>query len=507
LINSDLLKILLNVLVSHPVNLTNVIHQHAQSRPHDLAIIGSKARFSWALLDQLIWSCAQKFSLHGIRAGQRVGLCMAQPVIHLIASLALARMGAAHVAIPISEPAERRRRVVDQLALAAVVCDVAEIRAMFDHGIDLSRLPTDTPRPDQLSQLVSQDGDLPWLILQSSGTTGEPKFAELTHALALHRHARFSAMFNPRPDDIFWAASRPDFVVSKQRLTFSLMSGAAVCIPLDQQISTALLGFLNQNRITMACGTPSHMNRLIQLDIAMPSLRLFEARSAMIGEELRHQFKDRINPNLYVVYGTNEGDGLAMASPSLQSAAPDTVGTAAPGIAIQIVDAQDAGVPAFQTGRVRVSGPGLVCGYLNREHASRQAFKDGWFYPGDLGYLTDQGALILQGREDDMMIYDGMNIYPAEIERALDSHPCVDEVAAFSLRHPVYQETPVAAVTLKHEISETELIQHCQKQLGIKSPHVIFRLKELPKNPAGKILKRHLASIAAKLIHPSSSTP
>ena len=142
---------------------------------------------------------------------------------------------------------------------------------------------------------------------------------------------------------------------------------------------------------------------------------MFEARSAFINEKLRLDFKSKIRANLYVVYGTNEGEAIALASPDLQAGAPNTVGVATESIKIEVVNEQDISKPAFETGEVRVRGPGVVGSYLDNPEATAKSFKGGWFYPGDLGYLTKEGALVLQGRKDDMMIFDGMNIYPAEI--------------------------------------------------------------------------------------------
>ena len=152
----------------------------------------------------------------------------------------------------------------------------------------------------------------------------------------------------------------------------------------------------------------------------------------------------------------------------------------------------------LETGEVRVKGPGVVNAYVNNTEATSRSFKNGWFYPGDLGYLTQEGALILQGRKDDMLIFDGINIYPAEIENVLSSHPAVGEVAAFSINHEQFQDVPVAAVTLKEIVSEEELIRFCREPLGIKSPKRIFVVKDFPRNQMGKILKRELPAMVTR---------
>jgi len=480
------------------MNLIAPIHRHAQLRPDESAIITPERNISWSQLDKILWSTAALFNQHGLIAGDRVGITMAHPVLHLITSLALARIGVAHIAIPLSESSLARNALVEKLGLKQIICDTEKICSTSPNTILLKKLVAAELNQGEKQKLGSTDGQLTWLILQSSGTTGTPKFAELTHDMAHERVERFLALFNSQQSDIFWAASRPDFVVAKQRLTFNMIAGAAICLPHDNRISTELLDFLNQQKITLACGTPSHLHQLITIGQSIPSLRVFEARSAFINERLRADFKSNVTPNLYIVYGTNEGEALSCADPSLQSLVPNTVGIATGSIEIEVVDSSEAPPPSQTTGEVRVRGSGVVTSYLNNPEASAKSFKNGWFYPGDLGYLTDEGSLVLQGRKDDLMIFDGMNIYPAEIENVLSSHPAVNEVAAFALKHERFQDVPVAAVTLKQSVPEKDLIDYCKVPLGIKHPKRVFVLTEFPRNQMGKILKRELSAMVLK---------
>jgi len=173
------------------------------------------------------------------------------------------------------------------------------------------------------------------------------------------------------------------------------------------------------------------------------------------------------------------------------------VGLPTGSIRLEIVDALGEVLPAGQTGEIRVRGPGVVTAYLDNPEASANSFRDGWFHPGDLGYLTPRGALVLQGRKDDMMIFDGMNIYPAEIEQALADHPAVREVAAFAVPHEQLQDVPAAAVVLSQPACEAEQVEHARRTLGIKHPRRVFVLADFPRNAIGKILKRELRRMAA----------
>ena len=479
-------------------NLVDLLHRHAAERPDGLAVISSSGRLSRSQLDDLIWSTALALHGGGIRASDRVGITMLHPVLHLVACLALARIGAAQVALPAADGEQARTAIRDKLALKTVICDKTKLRDEIPGSILLDRIDTREVGAAQRDAIASRDPSLTWLILQSSGTTGSPKFAELSHEGALARFARYLPLFHTTADDVFWAASRLDFVVAKQRTLHALMAGASVCLPVGMPIAGALVEFLNRTGVTLACGTPSHLHQLIGVGTPMPSLRVFEARSAVIDEKLRQTFRNVVSPNLHIVYATNEGEALAHADPALQHEVPNTVGRPTGSVELQIVDDRGQPLPPGQTGEIRVRGPGIVGAYLGNPEATARSFRDGWFHPGDLGYLTPEGALMLQGRKDDMMIFDGMNIYPAEIENALCAHPAVREAAAFPLEHERFQDVPVAAVTLHGEASESTLIEHCKALIGIRHPHRVFVLEEFPRNPMGKILKRELVSIAAR---------
>lgn len=472
------------------MNLADLIQQHARAEPEAKAVVTPKGDLSRGALDRLVCSAALQLRERGLRAGDRASLAIRDPVLHLVASLAMTRVGVAQVVLPPGLAPDAERELFKRLGLANVVVDARLAQGAPPGAVAVGG--AGHPRTRTPHAADSNDPGLAWLLLQSSGTTGEPKHAVLTHAAAFERFQRYRSLFDCNAKDRFWAASKLDFVVAKQRTIYCLLAGATVCLPGDGGISQPTVEFLAASGVTLGCGTPAHLHQLVEVGRPMPSLRAFEARSAAISEKIRRQFKDVVSPHLHVVYGTNEGDGLAIAPPPLQGEVPGTVGRAAPGIDIEVVDENYQVLPPGKTGLVRARGSGVISCYVDAPDADARAFMHGWFYPGDMGYLTPSGALVLQGRCDDLMIYDGMNIYPAEIENALLLHPSVREAAAFPLPHERYQEIPVAAVTVTSPTREQELISYCVARLGRKSPRRVFVMASLPTNSMGKTLKREL---------------
>ena len=477
------------------MNVVDPIQLHAASRPDHPAVIHPRGQISWQQLDKGLWRAAALFHASGLRVGDRVGVAMQDPVLHLFAMLGLARIGVAHTATPVSDPVRARSAVAQRLKLKAVVCDAETGATPGIQSVLLNRAILNSGMASVDPGIACEQEDQTWLLLQSSGTTGDPKYAELSHGAAMERSKRFLPLFNCGVHDRFWPVSRLDFVVAKQRALYSLHSGAAVCLPVGIPISPRLIDFLRAAKVTMACGTPSHLHQLIALGgqaPVVPTLRCFEARSATISEPLREAFRRGFSKELYIVYGTNEGESLTLAAPELQHRVRNTVGMVTGSLELELVDETGTAVPSGTVGHVRVRGPGVVTEYLENPEASAKSFREGWFYPGDLACFTPERALVLQGRADDMMIFDGMNIYPAEIENALIEHPAVADAAAFPMQSERFQDVPAAAVILREPISAEELKSFCADRIGIKHPRFIRIVEDFPRNAMGKILKREL---------------
>lgn len=479
------------------MNLIDPIHQHAQSRANEAAVITPQGNISWAQLDKLIWSTSVTLAEKGLEAGDRVGIIMVHPVMHLIASLALARLGVANVAIPITESDLIRNELAHKLELKLIITDVKKLISATTNSFLLEKLVVTDVSPEQKQKLASKNSDLAWLLVNSSGTTGNKKFAELSHKLAQSRLVRLDSILGFQKSDIFWSGTAQDFAGGKQIITFCLICGVAICFPIGFSDLNKIIQFLKISGVTIGGATPSKIAALLDTDETLPRFRAFFTGSTFVSERLRKRFEDKTECFLTVVYGTNEVSWFTRTS-SNQIGKFESSNVGKPvddQVKIEIVDKFGNILALGQTGEIRLKVPGCIDNYLNDPDASSKSFKDGWFYPGDLGYKTEDGALILQGRKDDMMIYDGINIYPVEIENVLAAHPAINEVAAFSLKHDQFQDIPVAAVTLKETISEKNLIQYCKDFLGIKHPKRIFMINEFPRNKMGKILKRELPLI------------
>jgi acyl-CoA synthetase (AMP-forming)/AMP-acid ligase II len=225
---------------------------------------------------------------------------------------------------------------------------------------------------------------------------------------------------------------------------------------------------------------------------------------------VRKRIEENVSRNLYVRYAATECGSISMAGPGEHDEA-ETVGKVTNGVDLEIVDDRGNRLAVGESGQIRLRAPGVATGYLNSPEDTAKRFKAGWFYPGDVGCIHEDGRLGIQGRTDDMIILNGLNIFPAEIERVLEGHPDIGYAAALGLPSQVHGQIPVAAVELKENAvtSPAELRRFSRAKLGLKAPRRILILDSLPRNSQGKVLKRAILPLfkSAPGKHESPDSP
>jgi acyl-coenzyme A synthetase/AMP-(fatty) acid ligase len=227
--------------------------------------------------------------------------------------------------------------------------------------------------------------------------------------------------------------------------------------------------------------------------LRLPELKSLILSSSLITEPVRHKILTRITDRLFVYYGINEFGSVSIATPEDIHKYPGTVGRAYPGVEIAIVDDNGNPSSAGEIGNILLKSSGGLANYIDNFEATQKAFTKEGYYSGDMGRLLENGNLIFEGRKDDMMIFSGVNIYPRELESVLDAHPNVTESAVFPLMTQTHEAIPIAVVSIREPINESELLNWCTAELGWRSPKRIFFRESLPRNSAGKVLKRVLA--------------
>jgi malonyl-CoA/methylmalonyl-CoA synthetase len=341
-------------------------------------------------------------------------------------------------------------------------------------------------------------------MLYTSGTTGRPKGAPLSHAnLASNARVLVEAWEITARDVLLHALpifhAHGLFVAAHT----ALLAGARM-LWLARFDAGEVLRLLP--RATLMMGVPTFYTRLLDepgLDReACRSVRLFVSGSAPLLAETWHAFARRTGHQILERYGMSE-ILMHTGNPLHGERRPGTVGVPFAGSEVRIVDEADQDLPAGAIGQVLVRGPNVFAGYWRRDGRVGEDFVDGWFRTGDLGTLSADGYLTLVGRAKDLVITGGLNVYPSEVEAVVDALPGVLESAVIGLPHRDLGEAVTAVVRAAaggRPLDEATVIAHCKQRLaGYKVPKRVLFVAELPRNSMGKVQKRLLRETYAEL--------
>ncbi len=472
---------------------------------------GAGLRFSE--LDRRSDALAGALAVRGVAPGDRVGLLCPNGVDFVVAYLGVLKAGATLVPLNLLlSPREIAYILVDSGACALIyhvdfdaaarAAEGPPLRLRVGGGTSEAGLP-------RLADLIAEAGEAPnpsldpleavAAILYTSGTTGRPKGAMLTHGnLAANAASVAEVLGVTRRDRVLVVLPMfHAFAATVGVLTPLLHGAAVVSVPRFEPrlVSKAIA----DHRATLFLGVPSMYGVLLRLEDAAlsqwSSLRLCVSGGAAMPAAVMQGFELRFGVPVLEGDGPTECSPVTCVNPPRGVRKPGSVGLPVPRVEMRILDAQGLGVPDGTPGEVCVRGPNVMKGYFNQPEATREAFFGDWFRTGDLGTRDADGYFYLVDRIKDLIIVNGMNVYPRAIEEVLYAHPAVAEVAVVGDPHPGHGEIPVAHLALKPgaSASPAELRHWCRERLG---RHEIPRRIEihpvLPKNAAGKILKREL---------------
>jgi len=339
------------------------------------------------------------------------------------------------------------------------------------------------------------------VILYTSGTTGRPKGAELTHA-GLVRNAELTArtLLKNGDGDVIMGCL-PLFHVFG--LTCALNAGVAAgsTLTLLPRFDPAkALDIIGRDQVTIFAGVPTMYAAMLHLPGADPAkaatLRVCISGGAALPVEVLRGFEEKFGCMILEGYGLSETSPVASFNHPGTVRKPGSIGTPVEGVEMRIVDNDWQTVPDGEIGEIAIRGHNVMKGYWNRPEATAEVMSaGGWFRTGDMARVDEDGYYYIVDRKKDLIIRGGYNVYPREVEEVLHEHPAVAEVAVIGLPHPELGEEVGAAVALKPGASATpeELREHVRDRVAAyKYPRRVWLVDELPKGPTGKILRREV---------------
>ena len=475
---------------------SEVFRLHGRLRGRRTALRQGDRRIDFRSLDRAIDGLCHALRALGVARGDITGVALKDSPEHMIALLALARVGA--IILPMdwrwTEP--EKLAVAERYAARHVLAE--ELPAASAPGA--WHLPSEgwcaeSDRP-YLDPAVGDES--PLLLSLSSGTTGLPKGPCVTHRQFENRFMAYWLNLTMNAHDRFVLATPLYHGGGRGFALGTVFAGGTVSLFPPPYSPEELAAHVAEVRATSMFLVPTILRRLLDAGLpapAFPTLRKLISSGSMLYRDERLAVRERLTPQLYEIYSSTEGGACAIMGPEDMDAAPDSVGRPAFRVDVEVVDEQHRPLPAGEVGRLRYRSPASPREYFIGDGSD--AFRDGWFYPGDLACLDDDGFVTLHGRVKDMIIRGGVNIFPGDVEKVLIEHPAVSDAAVVGAPSRELGEELVAFVVSPQGVAREALIAHCEARLArYKVPRRLVFLPELPRNSSGKVVRADLVKLA-----------
>jgi len=466
----------------------------ARDTPARLAVVDGGHAIRYAALARDSRRLAALLAAQGLAPGDTVGLTIAAEVPHLLASLALLRLGCRQVTLPRRDPPQMRAAMASRLGLVALLGEQAAdaLPAGRMLHVDADRIARDAALDGAPLPPAPAGGGL---VFGSSGTTGRAKLMLVTEAMiaaqaeALRAHGR-----------VFHRALSHEANHAKRLQLRSIAIGGTEVLA-GPPMEGGLAALCRRHGIDRVHLSPSRAEALLdeaggRIAAAWPAATRIFSTGGRVPQALRRRLAAELAGPFHVHYGATETGTVSLAEPGEHEAEPETVGRAVQGVSVVVVDERGVALPPGEPGLLRIRSAGVIAGYLDDSAATQRSFRDGWFQPGDVGRITAQGRLVLAGRADEMMNLGTIKIFPAEIEATAEGFPGLVDCAAFATHGGALGDIPMLAVVARDGFDPAALLALCRARLGLRAPRRVVVVPSLPRNAQGKVLRRELAARA-----------
>ncbi len=487
-------------------DLSSILSYTAAHLPQKTFLRFEGRRFTYKDLDEMATSVAMNLKKEGLNKGESVSILSHNSPEYIAAYFGVVRAGG--VVIPLNN-------LLNKEEIHYILNDSKTIICLYDSDFikSIETIPNQiknikfiplteiTKKKDSLEINHINPDDVS-VILYTSGTTGHPKGAMLTNknilsdailaipVLKLSRKDRF-IIFLP----LFHSFTFTVCVV------IPIILGASITLlpsvkPFSRVIKRVLI-----DRITIFVGIPSIYNILSKKKIPFIFKLLLRVRLCISGAaplfvDTIRDFERTFGVPLLEGYGLTEASPVISVNPYEDNRRKaGTVGLPLPGIEIKVVDDEGNELPHSTPGELIAKGPNIMKGYFNQTEETKKTIRNGWLYTGDIAIIDSEGYIKIVDRKKDMIIVDGLNIYPGEVEQVLRSYPAVEDCAMVGISYGTKKELPVMFVVKREgfDITEKEIRSFLYKSIATyKVPRKIIFIRDLPKNPTGKVLKKDL---------------
>jgi acyl-CoA synthetase (AMP-forming)/AMP-acid ligase II len=475
------------------------LHEHASRKPDADAIVTEDATVTYGEFAERVVAFASWLLYQGLIQGEVTGICIRDEIGHLVCAMALLCLDTPHMSLGSHENAATKRALARKVGVTQLVVEksddwMGDLRTIVAAPRDPKAVFT-APRVTASSVFRGRTLDSIAVYQNTSGSTNVPKTFGLTLERLLLLANRY--VIDPREQRVLRTGSIETDAHRLHRICSLIAGNTGVFLRhVNLPNLVALCERAAVSSIVMGAYKLASLLHSERRECGrLPSFTAIVTGGARVPGALRKELRAALTKNLWVLYATSEVGMISLATPDQHEAFPEGVGFPPTEATVEIVGPNGDILGPAEIGQIRIRKAGMVSRYVS-EPSAFSNFRDGWFYPGDLLSCSEGGPLIFHGRADDMMILNGLNIFPSAIEDTLESHPDVQEAVAYPIKSRIYGEIPVAAVVLSANTQNrgtTHLLDHCRQSLGMRGPRQILIVESIPRNQAGKPLRRELA--------------
>ncbi len=489
------------------MTLSALLSDRAKKAPRKLCIKFEGKKFSYSEIDNLVTLSAGGLKAIGLKPGERAAILMGNCPQYIISYFAILRAGGISVPLNTFLTPDETTYILRDCNAAILICD----KTYSSHG---EKLKKNLPQmqvldfndiPQQETEPYSGSDKETAIFLYTSGTTGFPKGAMLTHKnLISNAEASVKAMEVSRSDRFLLFLPLFHSFAFTTCVLVPIYSGASIVLLKSVKPFSMVIKSIFKDRITLFAAVPTIYNILSRKKMPFPikyllkfliNIRVCISGAAALPADTIRAFESRFKVPLIEGYGLTEASPAVSVNPLKGVRKPSSVGLSLPGVEVAVVGEDGIKVPAGETGELIVKGPNVMKGYFNKEEETRNTIKDGRLYTGDMARIDKEGYIYIVDRKKDVIIIDGMNVYPREIEDVVMEHPLVEESAMVGIPDNRGSEISILFVKKRDDAiaEERELRDHLKGKVApFKVPRKIIFIEEFPKTATGKIRKNEL---------------
>jgi long-chain acyl-CoA synthetase len=493
-------------------NLADLVRDAAGRAPDHVALVHGDREITWSQLEEQVGAFAAGLRRTGLDQGERVALMLGNTPDFVVTYFGVLRAGLVAVPVNVGYTVTEVQWLLADAGVALLVCEASTaptareaasdgrpgLAVVGEESYDRLRAPADDADATPAADLEPAGGESLAVLLYTSGTSGRPKGAMLSHR-ALRANLEQCAALEPQPmsaDDVVLLVLPLFHVYALNSALGMVAYTGATAVLADRFDPRETLAEIERTGVTNIPGAPPMYAAWTQQPRAgeiLAGVRLMVSGASPLPPVVLEQLSTSVGRPIYEGYGLTEASPVVTSTLATRTVKPGSVGRPVPGVELRLVDAFGDETVEDDPGEIVIRGANLFSGYW--PDGSDGPDPDGWFSTGDVAYADEDGDLYLVDRRKELVLVSGFNVYPREVEDVIHEHPAVAEAAVIAVPHPYTGEAVKALVVPKPgaRLAPEDITAHCARRLArFKCPTVVQIVPELPHSATGKVAKGRL---------------